>query len=899
MKKQVIIIAVLITLCGTSVAARRRSTVVVEQPEIPSVSSDVARLGGQYKDINMLLEKAKRDAATLQRQATREVHEILGRTTRRKSRIERRQEKALRRQEERKFYYEERAREQIEEVRKQSEKKARKIIEEAETRAIILKEQLEKQEAQDREKSRVPVTDKWRQEISREFAADTAFVKDIVMKGEASRFERENFADLFKGQAEWFDQTVSGTEYFFEESYRAAVAKRNALAVLVDAQRQADELIAQLVQEHHLTEKVSHQLRLLALYEINSHLRDTKNEQVFIEADVIRRLVDKVVQLVAPGQRSVTITTEKEQIEKLQARIAQLEAQVESVHRQASEQEQQTDVLAREQEQLVAEKDELAKHLQRATDETAKERAAQEAARMSVLVEKDQALAKKEREHEIAVSHVRDKERVRVASELEERETTLKAIQDEVAGKLSDEETLLEQLKQAQEDIEDLEEEVARLQEEQTSLKKQHLSEKQTLTLTTQDREREKTELEEALRGVERHISLLQQFHKKDVLAQINKQTKQRITQREMQRLLERKTREKVVLEVALAQVSAQLEAVRRQATSVIDSLNTKLSQRDKAYQDIRQRLIQKQKENVKLELAARQSEVYVRDAKTRVALERERIGAITVENRTLIARLQAGQQRVRHLRTELRERLEEKSVRIAELSLLVRKADAEMRVLKERIAERQYDIGRRAAVLGRMQESQRRLLRLRDVRPVDIARDAGQDQLFRRVHSFARRTTRDKKEIRELANEVRKQENAVRQLSVSPADELPPQEAMARAEQLDTIFDGMQSIAQRIPDETASPRVDDDEGLLSGPDQLIKEVDELLSEPDVNEEPESPLEEGYDVEGELVDNDAVVQEETTSDDDEESWSMDEIVGGLSDFAIASDDDEELGSLFS
>jgi hypothetical protein len=290
-----------------------------------TVAPDIDRHTGQFRDVDALVERAKRDAEYVKRSAEREKEAIESKVRRNQTRLERRRQELLQKDTERQLRLEEQARKDAELAQKRAEQRAHSIVIEAERKAEELKRALQEQEVQDRLHGRVAITREWRKEIIRDFEKDTGFIRQVIMEGEVSRTERQNFIALFTEQQEWLTQTIEQAEFFFDESYNAVIAKKNALAALVDAQKQADDLILDMVGEYHLPAQVQAQLRLMALYEINNHLQHTENPTLFVQADVIENLVTKIGVDVFPGKKEIVIVTEKEKVGTLQARISELE----------------------------------------------------------------------------------------------------------------------------------------------------------------------------------------------------------------------------------------------------------------------------------------------------------------------------------------------------------------------------------------------------------------------------------------------------------------------------------------------------------------------------------------------------------------------------------------------
>jgi len=360
---------------GTLDARRSRrapvaSVVNQQENKEPIKAPDIDRLTGQYRDIDALVAKAKSDADQVKRLAEREKEALDNKVRRQQSRLERRREELLRKDIEQQVRLEQQAREEAAEAARKAEEKAALIVRDAERKAAELKVVLEEQEQADRVAGRPAITKEWRRETVKDFEQDAGFVRQIVMEGEVSRIERQNFMAMFTEQHTWFADKIAAAEFFFDESYNAATAKKNHMAAVVDAQRQADDLILDLVNEYHFSAQVQAQLRLLALYEINNHMQHAQGNTLFLSSDVISNLVQKISIDVAPGQREIKIVSEKEKVAKLEDRIAHMQQQMKELEVAAQSAAQSDSVakaadLAVVQEELIAlkkERDEIVAH---------------------------------------------------------------------------------------------------------------------------------------------------------------------------------------------------------------------------------------------------------------------------------------------------------------------------------------------------------------------------------------------------------------------------------------------------------------------------------------------------------------------------------------------------------
>lgn len=136
-----------------------------------------------------------------------------------------------------------------------------------------------------------PVTTEWKNMVAQEFYKDMTFLKEIIVNGETSEVERQDYLNRFKDQNKWFDVTLSSTRHFEDHSYEEIMQKKNELRLLINAQTNADTYFATLSKNLTLSEDEQKKLRLMMLYDLYGCLE--KNSQ--IEPSEIQRLVNKIV----------------------------------------------------------------------------------------------------------------------------------------------------------------------------------------------------------------------------------------------------------------------------------------------------------------------------------------------------------------------------------------------------------------------------------------------------------------------------------------------------------------------------------------------------------------------------------------------------------------------------
>ena len=156
---------------------------------------------------------------------------------------------------------------------------------------------LNKQEGSEGKK----VTQEWRDEILEQFDKDVSSLKEIIFQGESDKQEAQDFIELFKEQRDWFDQTVTGTRYFFDPKYNAVMQKKETIQRITKAQEKADEILEELVIKDEIGDKTYKKLRLIVLYDLNSTIQKEIEKgranvlPTGIDESKIRDLVNKVV----------------------------------------------------------------------------------------------------------------------------------------------------------------------------------------------------------------------------------------------------------------------------------------------------------------------------------------------------------------------------------------------------------------------------------------------------------------------------------------------------------------------------------------------------------------------------------------------------------------------------
>lgn len=574
----------------------RRGSVSSSAISVPAVDPEVAAIADQYREVGMVLEKGKRDAAQVQREALRSIDDTQDRAQRQQSRNSRRDAEKARRDAERKMVAERKARERAEEIRRQAEADSARIIREAEQRALDVRAKLEAQEAYDKAHSKPPITTEWQTAIKRDFEVDTTFIKNVILEGETSRLEKQDFVALFDEQKQWFDEQVGLTEHYFDESFKAVMKKKDGLAVLADGQRQADDLIAQLVYDYHLSEEVHKQLRVAALYEINAYLQQEGRQEIFMPSDVIRSLVDTVAEMVSPGRKSVTITTEKEQIERLEQRISELEqgrlsrAMMPPEESVVVKEELPTGPVAQEEHQallakITEEKDAAIRQLEQAAAE-----------KMTALLdERDQEMERLRQDSAAEVAALRREKEAAVTKLRQETEEMLVYEREERTA-------LVKALRERSSELFKLQDAVDQLKFESDQQKRQYDRERGQLTASLTEKQKEKVAIEADLGALSEQLRLLSTISEERLVTLANKVSQSTVQHEHLQRLLERKSREKVELEASLAQVQGQLSQLHQgvEELSAVSEQHSEQSQ--ERFGVVQEQLAEKKRQNSELE---------------------------------------------------------------------------------------------------------------------------------------------------------------------------------------------------------------------------------------------------------------------------------------------------------
>lgn len=146
---------------------------------------------------------------------------------------------------------------------------------------------------------KIPVTKEWKEVVWREFNADAALMKKIIMDGE-DKTQLPGYLKLFTDQSYWFDKMLTNTHYVGDSHYSLLIDKKMRVGGVVTAQRKADAFLVEIAKYLKLAMPDFKKARLLVLYELNSFAQKVptseSQEKNFVFNDqLIRYFVLKIV----------------------------------------------------------------------------------------------------------------------------------------------------------------------------------------------------------------------------------------------------------------------------------------------------------------------------------------------------------------------------------------------------------------------------------------------------------------------------------------------------------------------------------------------------------------------------------------------------------------------------
>ncbi|MBX9830965.1 hypothetical protein K2X40_03330 [Candidatus Babeliales bacterium] len=129
------------------------------------------------------------------------------------------------------------------------------------------------------------VSAEWRNKISKDFYNDMSFMKSIITEGETID-QVDDFAQRFKKQNLWFDQTLSSTRSMADQSYKQLLDKQATLQSIVQAQKKADLFLDKMSAKIALSDAQKKKARLTILYDINERIQQEREKTGSLERPV-------------------------------------------------------------------------------------------------------------------------------------------------------------------------------------------------------------------------------------------------------------------------------------------------------------------------------------------------------------------------------------------------------------------------------------------------------------------------------------------------------------------------------------------------------------------------------------------------------------------------------------
>jgi hypothetical protein len=148
-------------------------------------------------------------------------------------------------------------------------------------RELVFQQRKQRSSSTSKEK-RERISSKWKNKMAAEFNENSSFMKKIIIEGEDTA-QLSDFLQLFNNQRIWFDQTLRGTRYEKDQHYNQIIKKQMSLRNIINAQKQADSILAEIAQKIKFNNKEQKKIRLLVLYEINAFFQ----KNIFIEKQPI------------------------------------------------------------------------------------------------------------------------------------------------------------------------------------------------------------------------------------------------------------------------------------------------------------------------------------------------------------------------------------------------------------------------------------------------------------------------------------------------------------------------------------------------------------------------------------------------------------------------------------
>jgi Skp family chaperone for outer membrane proteins len=146
-----------------------------------------------------------------------------------------------------------------------------------------------------------PLSPELKDAIAEQFKNNISTIKNIVVEGEDSTFRRD-FLDNFSAYENWFDTTLSTTQYKHDSSYQELMDRKNRLDTLTNLQHKADNLLREAQQKTSMSDDDYKRHRLMILYDLNSAYQENHEP---ISDEQLQKLV--ALAIVGPVEDEIII----------------------------------------------------------------------------------------------------------------------------------------------------------------------------------------------------------------------------------------------------------------------------------------------------------------------------------------------------------------------------------------------------------------------------------------------------------------------------------------------------------------------------------------------------------------------------------------------------------------
>jgi hypothetical protein len=145
------------------------------------------------------------------------------------------------------------------------------------------------------------ISSEWKNDLSKQFFADTSYVRKIILDGE-SLDEINDFNKKLSEQNFWFDNTLNSTCYVGDQNYAMIVQKQEQLHQIVQIQKKADMHFQKLLASIPLEQEQINKIRMTILYDLNSLIRKREYEKknrrymTILTKNEIQSVVNKAIE---------------------------------------------------------------------------------------------------------------------------------------------------------------------------------------------------------------------------------------------------------------------------------------------------------------------------------------------------------------------------------------------------------------------------------------------------------------------------------------------------------------------------------------------------------------------------------------------------------------------------